>query len=245
MKLTEKTLERLQEILKDASPEKIERIRLLVTSNSTVSQELKDAFIARIDETVAPKDNAEEEVEEQEAPADLSAALSVEGMEDYLSSIKKEAYKQGYEEGALATTLSIEKPVNAEDNASEEDEPKDSEEPKEENSNEDIKEVLIDSVIKLSTALRKSEINLEDVDGSQAEYKKGLNEMKMEDLKQVYSDLSKDMIDAFSNTPSESLEGDSLVEDQPTGDEDNAKDNANESDAYKVIESYINKINKD
>jgi len=257
MNLTEKTLERLQEILKDASPEKVDRIRLLVTSNTTVSQKLKDAFIAYIDEAVAAEDKvedkAEDKAEDKEVPADLAAALAVEGMEDYMTSIKKEVYKKGYEEGVLTTTLSTEKPVNA-DNDTSEQEQKDSEENSnednstdenvnEDNSNKEIKEVLIDSVIKLATALRKTEINLEDVDGSQAEYKKGLNAISVDDLKQVYSDLSTDMIDAFSNTPSESLKGDTLVEDQPVSDEDNAPDNANESDAYKVIHSYIK--NKD
>ena len=60
-----------------------------------------------------------------------------------------------------------------------------------------------------------------------------------EDLKAIYSDLAKAMVDSFVNAPTESLENESISEDSPEG-LDKQEDAENKSEAYTILKTYFN-----
>ena len=209
MELNEKTLKLLEENLKESSDEKIERIKLLIENNSEVSDELKEAFLKVIADFMAARaaeakkaEEATEEVEEtteaeDSTPADLVTALQAAGMKEYIESLTKEAHALGYAEAsALSSLEKTDEPASAEVEVS-------SEDSKEETPDEDVKKVLIDSIVQSATALRKPEIDLENVNESQDKYREELADKNHEDLKSIYKALAKDMVDSFVNAPTQ------------------------------------------
>jgi hypothetical protein len=156
-------------------------------------------------------------------------------MKEYIDSVSKEAHAKGYAEAsALSSLEKTEEPASTEAEVSNEDNEKEDTTP-----NEDVKKVLIDSIIQSATALRKPEIDLENVTESQDKYREELAGKDHEDLKSIYSALAKDMVDSFVNEPTESLENESISEDSPEG-LDNQEDAENKSEAYTILKSYFN-----
>ena len=265
MELNENTIKTLEAKLAESSEEQIERIKLLIENNSEVSDEIKEALLKVIADFIAGKaenakeedteevkeasdeetsDKKDEEASDEEAsdedvtPSDLVKALEVPGMKEYIESVGKEAKATGYAEAsALSSVEKIENPTSL----NEVEVPK--EDNKDENTpNEDVKKVLIDSIIQSATALRKPEIDLEHVSESQDKYREELESKDHEDLKSIYSALAKDMVDSFVNAPTESLPQESISEDAPEGLEDKEND-AEKSDAYKILKGYFNSKN--
>ena len=245
MELNEKTLKLLEENLKESSDEKIERIKLLIENNSEVSDELKEAFLKVIADFMAARaaeaEKAEEATEEAEetpeaedsTPADLVTALKVAGMKEYIESLTKEAHALGYAEASALSSLE-----KTDEPASEEVEVSSEDNEKVETPDEDVKKVLIDSIVQSATALRKPEIDLENVNESQDKYREELASKDHEDLKSIYKALAKDMVDSFVNAPTESLENESISEDSPEG-LDKKEDAENKSEAYTILKSYF------
>lgn len=249
MKLNENTIKTLEAKLAESSDEQIERIKLLIENNSEVSDDVKEALLKVISDFVAGKEEATKEAEESteeveenstedSAPADLVKALETPGMKEYLDSATKEAHALGYAEASALS--SVEK---VEDPAVEKDAEVSTEDSENDNTpNEDVKKVLIDSIIQSATALRKPEIDLEKVSESQDKYREELEGKDHEDLKSIYSDLAKSMVDSFVNAPTESLPQEAISEDAPEGLEDKEND-ADKSDAYRILKGYFNSTN--
>jgi len=177
-------------------------------------------------------------------------------MDSYMESVKdesfKDGYKTGYEEASVAVSLddsskseekdselaaSEQEDTNKETNADtdgEEQNTKDEEQSKKEI--EEVKNILIDSIVHSVTALRKSEIDLENIESSKDAYKASLADKNIDELRDLYKELDKDMLDAFVNVPSEALNKETISEDKPEGLNDNEKPM---SDTKKVITSYF------
>jgi hypothetical protein len=163
------------------------------------------------------------------------ASSFLAAIKEYIDSVSKEAHAKGYAEAsALSSLEKTEEPASTEAEVSNEDNEKEDTTP-----NEDVKKVLIDSIIQSATALRKPEIDLENVTESQDKYREELAGKDHEDLKSIYSALAKDMVDSFVNEPTESLENESISEDSPEG-LDNQEDAENKSEAYTILKSYFN-----
>ena len=240
MELKKNTIEALEAKLAESSDDQIDRIKLLIENNSEVSDEIKEALLKVIADFMAAKEEPKkEEVEEtveteDSAPEDLVSALKVAGMKEYIESVSKEAHAKGYAEASALSSLE-----KTEEPASEEAEVSSEDNEKEDTPNEDVKKVLIDSIIQSATALRKPEIDLEKVSESQDKYREELAGKDHEDLKSIYSNLAKDMVDSFVNAPTESLENESISEDSPEG-LDKQEDAENKSEAYTILKSYFN-----
>ena len=198
----------------------------------------KEEDTEEVEETSDEETSDEKTSEEDATPSDLVKALEVPGMKEYIESVGKEAHAKGYSEAsALSSVEKIENPTSLND----------VEVPKEDNEkddtpNEDVKKVLIDSIIQSATALRKPEIDLEHVSESQDKYREELEGKEHEDLKSIYSELAKDMVDSFVNAPTESLPQESISEDAPEGVEDKEND-AEKSDTYRILKGYFNSKN--
>jgi|APSaa5957512535_1039671.scaffolds.fasta_scaffold00360_15 hypothetical protein len=262
--LNDLTLEKLNKTIDGASTEKVERIKLLIENNSKISDDVKQAFLEAI-KTLLQKaeegNDAEDAAKNNEdtdknSPADLVEALKIDGMDSYMESVKdesfKDGYKTGYEEASVAVSLddsskseekdselaaSEQEDTNKETNADtdgEEQNTKDEEQSKKEI--EEVKNILIDSIVHSVTALRKSEIDLENIESSKDAYKASLADKNIDELRDLYKELDKDMLDAFVNVPSEALNKETISEDKPEGLNDNEKPM---SDTKKVITSYF------
>jgi len=86
MKLDNKSKELLENVLKEASDGKLERIKIIV-DNSEVDQDVKDLFTKFVDGS-----------EEADEVPNLTTALKAEGMKDYLESLIKETKEQALED---------------------------------------------------------------------------------------------------------------------------------------------------
>jgi len=245
MKLNENTIKTLEAKLAESSDEQIERIKLLIENNSEVSDDIKEALLKVITDFIAGKEAEAKETEESNevtnedsAPADLVRALEIPGMKEYLDSTKKEAFNKGYAEAsALSSVEKADEPTSEKEvEVSAEDKENDN------TPNEDVKKVLIDSIIQSATALRKPEIDLEHVSESQDKYREELDAKEHEDLKTIYSELAKDMVDSFVNAPTESLPKEAISEDAPEGLEDKENE-AEKSDTYRILKGYFNSKN--
>jgi len=262
MNLKEETTNRLKKVLEGASDEKIEAFKLLISSNDTANDELKAAFLGAFEGTVESEETIDSEETKEVSPEDLADVMTVEGVKEYLELIRQEAHAQGYEEASLASAISVDpedltESKEAEESAEEDskedteektkeesDEKDDSEEDKEEKTKADnapdnkkeVRDILIDSIVKHASALRKPEIDLERVEASQKEYKETLAEKSEEDLKDLYKELSEDMIHSFMNTPSEKLNEGTRTDDKPSGETENTEP---KTDAQKIMASYF------
>jgi hypothetical protein len=203
--LDDKSKELLGEIIKESSPSKLERMKLVI-EKSDVDEDTKNELSELIENASQPSD------EDADIPKSLVDALKADGMREYLSSLVEEAKNDAIKE--------------MEDNA----EPK-----SDDDNNDDMKVLLVDSIISNATALCLSEINLEDIEGSQEEYKGQLNEKNTDELKELSKDLHKQVADALSNSPSETLEDEGMKEDGTTEDTSDKK----LSDIEQVIASYF------
>lgn len=233
MKLNESTLDRLKQALDGASEEKVERTKLLISSNTKVSDELKTVFLEAVEELLK-KGDADGDAEE--IPENLEDTLGIEEVQKYIELVKTEAYKQGYDEASLSS--SVETEDTKEETESKEDSEEKTENADSEDSRQEIKEVLVDSIVQHATALRKSEIDMDRISESQKEYKDSLSEKNEEELQQIYKDLSKSMLDSFENIPSENLESETASEDSPEGSDSGNEDAL--SDAQTVLNKYFN-----
>tara|TARA_B100001250_G_C19810434_1_gene795447 strand:+ start:3018 stop:3779 length:762 start_codon:yes stop_codon:yes gene_type:complete len=244
MKLNENTIKTLEAKLAESSDEQIERIKLLIENNSEVSDDVKEALLKVISDFIAGKEEATKETEESteeveenstedSAPADLVQALEIPGMKEYIDSANKEAFDKGYAEANALSSVEKVETTSEKVEVSNEDSENDN------TPSEDVKKVLIDSIIQSATALRKPEIDLEKVSESQDKYREELEGKDHEDLKSIYSDLAKSMVDSFVNAPTESLPQEAISEDAPEGLEDKEND-ADKSDAYKILKGYFN-----
>lgn len=230
-----------------------------------VKQAFLQAIEAAIQSEIAKEDAANDtESTNKNSPADLVEALKVEGMGAYIASLKdesfKDGYKLGYEEASVAISLETSSEDEAEekdlevDNSKEDSKEDSKEEPtQEENTPEgeqntqdaeadkkeienSIKKILIDTIVHSVTALRKSEIDLEDIETSQKSYRATLEDKDLDELRDLYKELEKDMLTAFVNVPTESLEKETLSEDKPQGLDNDEKPM---SDTKKIISSYF------
>ena len=204
--LDDKSKELLGEIIKESSPSKLERMKLVI-EKSDVDEDIKKELSELIENTSQPSE------EDNDIPTSLVDALKADGMREYLSSLVEEAKNDAIKE--------------MEDNAETK--------PDDDDHNDDIKALLVDSIISNATALCLSEINLEDIEGSQEEYKGQLNEKNTDELKELSKDLHKQVADALSNSPSETLEDEGMKEDGTTEDTSDKK----LSDTEQVIASYF------
>ena len=205
--LDDKSKELLGEIIKESSPSKLERMKLVI-EKSDVDEDVKNELSDLIENTSQPSE------EDTDTPASLVDALKAEGMREYLCSLVEEAKKDAIKE--------------MEDNADTK---------SDDDNSDDIKALLVDSVISNTTALCLSEINLEDIEGSQEEYKVQLNEKTIDELKELSKNLHKQVADALSNSPSEPLKEEGIKEDGTADDTSDKK----LSDTEQVIASYFNK----
>ena len=195
MKIDDKSKALLQDLLKEASEGKKERIGLLI-DKADVDEDTKENFKTLLDEA-APS---------EEAPnKDILDALKVDGMDDYIKSLMDETKEEATNE------------ANKE----------------KDEANEAVKSILIDSIVSNSVALCKKEINMEDIDGSKEELTKSLGDKSHDELKELSKELHKEVQDALSNRPEETLDSET-VSDDPQSEEDRPK-----SDTEKVISSYF------
>ena len=151
------------------------------------------------------KSLVDEAASEKEVPKDILDALKVEGMDDYIKSLMDETKEEAINE------------VNKETEEKE----------------SDVQEMLIDSIVSNSVALCKKEINMEDIDGSKEELTKSLGDKSHDELKELSKELHKEVQDALSNRPEETLDSETISDD-PQSEEDRPK-----SDTEKVISSYF------
>ena len=196
MKIDDKSKALLQDVLKEASEGKKERIGLLI-DKADVAEDVKENFKTLLDEAAPSK----------EAPnKDILDALKVDGMDDYIKSLMEETKEEATNE------------ANKE----------------KEEANDAVKGILIDSIVSNSVALCKKEINMEDIDGSKEELTKSLGDKSHDELKELSKELHKEVQDALSNRPEETLDSETVSED-PKSEKDRPK-----SDTEKVITSYFN-----
>tara|TARA_B100000131_G_C18054295_1_gene587730 strand:+ start:523 stop:1113 length:591 start_codon:yes stop_codon:yes gene_type:complete len=196
MKIDDKSKALLQDVLKEASEGKKERIGLLI-DKADVAEDIKENFKTLLDEAAPSK----------EAPnKDILDALKVDGMDDYIKSLMEETKEEATNE------------ANKE----------------KEEANDAVKGILIDSIVSNSVALCKKEINMEDIDGSKEELTKSLGDKSHDELKELSKELHKEVQDALSNRPEETLDSETVSED-PKSEKDRPK-----SDTEKVITSYFN-----
>jgi len=260
MKFDDSILENLSEMLEDASAEKLERVRLLIEKNTKVSQEVKDGFFAAIDSIEPVEENSEND-DNKDVPEDLVEALAVDGMAEYIASVKEEAYNKGLENAKPTaeeedeaeeeeekdpedeeSKEEAEAEESEEEEAEEEEEATETEDSEEDKSTEEeerVREVLVDSIVQNAVALRCSEINLEDIGNSSKEYKESLIEKNLDELKTIFRDLSHKMTETFVEAPTESLDDETLSEDKPDGLDKEEDNEGAMSDARKVIRSYL------
>jgi len=151
------------------------------------------------------KSLVDEAVSEKDIPKDILDALKVDGMEDYIKSLMDETKAEAINE------------VNKETEEKE----------------SDVQETLIDSIVSNSVALCKKEINMEDIDGSKEELSKSLKEKNTDELKELSKELHKEVQDALSNKPEETLDSETVSED-PQENEEKEK-----SDSEKILNSYF------
>lgn len=208
MKLNEKELEQLKEVIEDASEGKLDRINLIIDA-SNVSDEIKDKFKGSI--KLLMDDKESEDTGEEK---DLASVLSVDGMKDYIESLVSEAVAKALED-------------KEEDVKEETDDVKET---------KDEESKLIEPIMNYSLALKVSDINQEDIDGSSKEYKTSLQDKSEEELQELYDSLGKRMKETFSGTPTQSLENESTSEDNPEGD---PKEEKPKSDTQTVLDKYF------
>jgi len=72
--------------------------------------------------------------------------------------------------------------------------------------------LVVDSIVFLSTILRKDVIDFNDEAGSQEKYREELSSSSEEELKETLSELQGEYIASFSNVPAESLDGEVVTE---------------------------------
>tara|TARA_Y100000034_G_scaffold129098_1_gene184939 strand:+ start:25188 stop:27047 length:1860 start_codon:yes stop_codon:yes gene_type:complete len=267
MNLKEETINRLKKVLEGADAEKIKELKLLVSSSEKANDELKAAFLEVFEGTDASESEEKNESEEvkEVSPEDLAEVMTVEGVKEYLELVKQESYSQGYEEASLSLSVEIENSdkesedhtedteaeateaeateaeapkESAKDSEKEEDSEKEKNNAEVDDIRKEIRDVLVDSIVKHATALRKSEIDMDRIAESQKEYKESLSDKKEEELQEIYKDLSKSMLNSFENIPSESLKSETTSEDSPEGSDSENPDAL--SDAQKVMNKYFN-----
>ena len=242
MKLDKEIVTEISETLKDASTEKLKRVEDVI-ENSDVSKEVKDAVKdaysainidkdGKIENSEEPKQEEDENMKEK-VVEDVAAALSIPGMQQYIDSLIKEALSKHEE--------SVEEEPSKE--ASEE-KIEDSEEKEKEEKTEEVdvsvdeeKQILIDSISSCALSLKTSEINMEDIEGSSAKYRDSLSEKTKDELKSLHSELITKVKEFFTNKPSESLEKETLSEDNPSGDSESEEKPA--SDTQRVLSNYF------
>ena len=145
--------------------------------------------------------------EKEKVSKDILDALKVDGMDDYIKSLMDETRSEAINES------------NKE----------------KEESNDEAKNILVDSIVSNSVSLCEKEINMEDIDGSKEEYKKSLSEKSLDELKELSKELHKKVQDALSNQPEETLDSETVSDDPNSEEKDRPK-----SDTEKVIQSYFN-----
>jgi hypothetical protein len=232
MKLDKDIVAEVSDTLKDASKEKLERVDGVI-ENSDVSEEVKEAFkesVSTIDkeqkiENSEKPEKEENEKMEEKVVEDVAAALSIPGMQQYIDSLIKEAIEQNSKE-------------TSEEKISEEEdlEKQDSEEQEKEEEKDDSTGILVDSIVSCALSLKASEINQEDIEGSSAKYRESLGTKSKDELKSLHSDLITKVKELFTHKPSESLEKETLVEDSPSGNDEEKP----ASDTQKVLQGYFN-----
>ena len=239
MKLDKEIVTEISDTLKDASNEKLERVKDVI-ENSDVSEEVKESFKdtinidkeQKIENSEEPKQEEDEEMKEK-VVEDVAAALSIPGMQQYIDSLIKEALSKHEEhvEEEPSKEASEEKIEDSEEKEKEE---------KTEEVNADIdeeKQILIDSISSCALSLKTSEINMEDIEGSSAKYRDSLSEKTKDELKSLHSELITKVKEFFTNKPSESLEKETLSEDNPSGDSESVEKPA--SDTQRVLSNYF------
>ena len=145
--------------------------------------------------------------EKEKVSKDILDALKVDGMDDYIKSLMDETRSEAINES------------NKE----------------KEESNDEAKNILVDSIVSNSVSLCEKEINMEDIDGSKEEYKKSLSDKSLDELKELSKELHKKVQDALSNQPEETLDSETDSDDPNSEEKDRPK-----SDTEKVIQSYFN-----
>lgn len=145
--------------------------------------------------------------EKEKVSKDILDALKVDGMDDYIKSLMDETRSEAINES------------NKE----------------KEESNDEAKNILVDSIVSNSVSLCEKEINMEDIDGSKEEYKKSLSDKSLDELKELSKELHKKVQDALSNQPEETLDSETVSDDPNSEEKDRPK-----SDTEKVIQSYFN-----
>jgi type II secretory ATPase GspE/PulE/Tfp pilus assembly ATPase PilB-like protein len=215
-------LTQLFEMLKDASSdsEKTKQIKLVIENNSQVSQALKDELVSAVDTFLDKKEETSINV-----PEDLVSALAVDGMADYIESVKKEAYQKGLTDGAK------------EEVSDADEKPADETDPKEEPSAKDSA-TLIDSIVALAITTQASDIDMEDKEASSKIYKEALEDKNSDELNEIFNGLLGKVKESMT-VPTESLDNETLSEDHPEGDgSEDEKDTM--SDAQTVLRQYKN-----
>ena len=144
--------------------------------------------------------------EKEKVSKDILDALKVDGMDDYIKSLMDETRSEAINES------------NKE----------------KEESNDEAKNILVDSIVSNSVSLCEKEINMEDIDGSKEEYKKSLSDKSLDELKELSKELHKKVQDALSNQPEETLDSETVSDDPNSEEKDRPK-----SDTEKVIQSYF------
>ena len=232
MKLDKEIVTEVSDTLKDASKEKLERVDGVI-KNSDVSEEVKEAFKEsvstinidkeqKIENSEEPKKEEDENMEEK-VVEDVAAALSIPGMQQYIDSLIKEAIKTNSKE-------------NSEEENSENLEKQDSEEQKKEEEKDDSTGILVDSIVSCALSLKTSEINQEDIEGSSTKYRESLGTKSKDELKSLHSDLITKVKELFTRKPSVSLEKETLVEDNPSVDNEEKP----ATDTQKGLQGYFN-----
>lgn len=221
MKLNEKELEQLQEVIEDASSGKLDRINLIIDA-SDVSDEVKDKFKSSIELLMDSKEEEEVTEEDTEEEQDIASVLNVEGMKDYIESLVSESLTKALEE------KEEEKETDVKD---------DDDDGEKEDTDEKVEDSLVGTIMNYSLALKVSEINQEDIEGSSKAYKISLKDKSEEELKELHVSLDKRMKETFSSNPTESLEKETISEDNP---KDDSKEEKPKSDTQKVLTKYFN-----
>lgn len=180
--------------------DKQDRAKLII-QHSAAPEEVKSAFYDALET-------------EGEDSMKLADALKVEGMSEYLQSVKDEVSKSFEDKITLLDTqiTDFKAKVEAQDvqivdlteKAKVAEDAKTAE-----------KTMLIDQIADLSLALRDESIDLEKVDSSIEELKTSLKDTKVEDLKAKYSELRDTLAKTFTNVPGEPI-GDPTDKDDPT-----------------------------
>lgn len=185
MKDQMKVPDQLKIFLKDAMGSKHSRKRalLLIEKNPDISDDDKQVL----------RDIIKDKARTDSVPTNLSDALKVEGVDEYIASMVEEAVEEETKE--LSDKL---KASEAQITKLEEGLPK---------------EVLIDSIIGLSLALRDDTINLEKVDESIKKLRDELKDKSITDLKTRFDELSSTMGEKFKIKPTEKVDREDLVKD--------------------------------